>query len=230
MFSKDKSCLESILVYEQTVQQFEESSSTTYPDELKVATLMRCCNAKLREFLQLNIKDASTYQEVREHIMNYERVPKSWSQEQVLKAIQDTPKPDSGGPAPMEIDRVEKGKGKGKEKGKEKGKRGRGGWDAGAWMFGRGRGKGNYKGKGKKGKGRGKGKGKNKGKRGQGKTKAGPNQCSICFGYGRWSRECPRRMEVNQVQQQPAPGQPEFVPYTGQAFQTSWTTSTFTTA
>ena len=56
-FSKDKSCLESILV-----QQFEESSSTTYPDELKVATLMRCCNAKLREFLQLNIKDASTYQ------------------------------------------------------------------------------------------------------------------------------------------------------------------------
>ena len=29
VFSKDKSCLESILVYEQTVQQFEESSSTT---------------------------------------------------------------------------------------------------------------------------------------------------------------------------------------------------------
>ena len=56
VFSKDKSCLESILVYEQTVQQFEESSSTTYPDELKVATLMRCCNSKLREFLQLNIK------------------------------------------------------------------------------------------------------------------------------------------------------------------------------
>ena len=138
--------------------------------------------------------------------MNYERVSKSWTQEQAPKAIQDTPKPDTGGPAPMDIDRVEKGKGKGKDKGKEKGKGGHGGaWDAGAWMFGRGRGKGNYKGKGKKGKGRGKGKGKNKGKKGQGKTKAGPNQCSICFGYGHWSRECPRRMEVNQVQQQPAP-------------------------
>ena len=230
VFSKDKSCLESVLVYEQTVQQFEESSSTTYPDELKVATLMRCCNSKLREFLQLNIKDSSTYVEVREHIMNYERVSKSWTQEQVLKAIQQEPgRPDSGGPAPMEIDRIEhKGKGKSKNKGKEQ-KGGRGnGWDSMAWGFGRGRGKGNSKGKGKKGKGRGKGKGKNKGKKGQGKTKAGPNQCSICFGYGHWSRECPRRMEVNQVQQatfgpcqqQVGPAQPQqYVPYPGQAFQ-----------
>ena len=52
VFSKNKSCLEPILFYEQTVQQFEESSSTTYPDELKVATLMRCCNAKLCEIIR----------------------------------------------------------------------------------------------------------------------------------------------------------------------------------
>ncbi len=72
VFSQDKSCLESILVYEQTVQQFEESSGTTYPRELKVVTL-RCCNAKLREFLQLNIKEDATYAQAREHIMNYDR-------------------------------------------------------------------------------------------------------------------------------------------------------------
>ena len=132
VFSKDKSCLESILVYEQTVQQFEESSSTTYPDELKVATLMGCCSSKLREFLQLNIKDSSTYLEVREHIMNYERVSKGWTQEQVLKALQDPLRPDSGGPTPMEIDRVEV-KGKGKSKTKSKGKNGSGsGWSSGA--------------------------------------------------------------------------------------------------
>ncbi len=57
VFAKDRSCLESILVYAQTAQQFEESSSTTYPDELKVATLMKCCNSKLRDFLQLNMKE-----------------------------------------------------------------------------------------------------------------------------------------------------------------------------
>ncbi len=227
VFAKDKSCLESILVYEQTVQQFEESSSTTYPDELKVATLMRCCNSKLREFLQLNIKESSTYLEVREHIMNYERVSKSWTQEQVLKAIQQDPsRPDAGGPTPMEIDRIEKGKGKNKSKGKSKGKEGKGsGWSSGAWGFGRGRGRGrDGKGKGKKG--RGKGKGKNKGKsknkgKGNYKGKVGQDQCAICHGYGHWSRECPHRMDVNQVQETYAvPPQPSTLPsYPGQVLQ-----------
>ena len=231
VFAKDKSCLESILVYEQTVQQFEESSSTTYPDELKVATLMRCCNSKLREFLQLNIKDSSTYVEVREHIMNYERVSKSWTQEQVLKAIQQDPaRPDSGGPTPMEIDRVEV-KGKGKSKSKSKGKNNSGnGWSSGAWGFGRGRGRGrDSKGKGKKGRGKGKGKhkgkSKNKGK-GPNKGKVGQDQCAICYGYGHWSRDCPQRpraMEVNHVQEQPQqqpwtgyPAAPQHVPHPGQ--------------
>ena len=231
VFAKDKSCLESILVYEQTVQQFEESSSTTYPDELKVATLMRCCNSKLREFLQLNIKDSSTYVEVREHIMNYERVSKSWTQEQVLKAIQQDPaRPDHGGPTPMEIDRVEV-KGKGKSKSKSKGKNNSGsGWSSGAWGFGRGRGRGqDSKGKGKKGRGKGKGKhkgkSKNKGK-GPNKGKVGQDQCAICYGYGNWSRECPQRpraMEVNQVQEQPQQqpwtgylAEPQHVPLPGQ--------------
>ena len=62
------------------------------------------------------------------------------------------------------------------------------------------------------------------------RLKLDPTSVQSALDMGIGSRECPRRMEVNQVQQQPAPGQPEFVPYTGQAFQTSWTTSTFTTA
>ena len=192
---------------------------------------MRCCNSKLREFLQLNIKDSSTYVEVREHIMNYERVSKSWTQEQVLKAIQQDPaRPDSGGPTPMEIDRVEV-KGKGKSKSKSKGKNNSGsGWSSGAWGFGRGRGRGqDSKGKGKKGRGKGKGKhkgkSKNKGK-GPNKGKVGQDQCSICYGYGHWSRECPQRpraMEVNQVQEQPQQqpwtgylAEPRHVPLPGQ--------------
>ena len=174
VFAKDKSCLESILVCEQTVQQFEESSSTPY--ELKVATLMWRCNAKLTEFLQLKIKEDATYAQVREHIMNYERVSKSWTQEQMLKSIQDTPKPNDG-PVPMEIDRVEKGYWKGK--GNDKGKGGKyGGWESGAWGFDRRRGRGrDGKGKGKKGKGNDIGKGKGKPKNNK-KENYNPNQCS----------------------------------------------------
>ena len=86
--------------------------------------------------------------------MNYERVSKSWTQEHVLKSIQDIPKQQDG-PVPMEVDRVEKGYWKGKGKGKEKGKGGQyGGWEAGAWGFGRGQ----RRGRDGKGKGRDKGK------------------------------------------------------------------------
>ena len=209
-FSKDRSCLESILVYEETVQRFEESSLTKYPDELKIATLMRCCHPKLKEYLQLSVDDSSSYATIKEHILNYERVSRAWSHENVLKSIDAAHKqqqPDPNGPAPMEIDRVAddgykggKGKGKGKYKGKGK-------WNL-PWGAGRFGGRGKGKGKGKKGRGRGNAKAKGKGKKGgkhkggQKGGKAGPNQCKICYGYGHWSNECPHKMDVNQVQQE----------------------------
>ena len=208
-FPKEKSAFECVLLYEEVVQRFEEASSTTYPEELKIAILMRCCNQRLREHLQLNLDDKSTYSMVKESIMNFERVSKAWSQESVLKSIQN-----DDGPTPMEIDRVEdyKGKGKGKYKGKHKSS-----WGV-PWPYGRGggRGKGKSKGKGKKGgrgKGRGGGKSKGKGKKGGGKSKGqkgklGENQCKLCFQYGHWSGECPNKMDVNNVQQQNGPGSP----------------------
>ena len=126
----------------------------------------------------------------------------------------------------MEIDRIEKGKGKNKSEGKNKGNEGKGsGWSSGAWGFGRGRG-GGRDGRGKGKKGRGKGKGNNKGKsknkgKGPNKGKVGQDQCAICQGYGHWSRECPHRMDVNQVQETyVALPQPSTLPsYPGQVLQ-----------
>ena len=205
MFAKDRSVMESILQYEQTVQHFEEASGSTYPEELKAATLIRCCGNKLREHLQLSITETSTYREIRDRITSYEKVSKAWSQESILRQIQADPS-DAGGPTPMEIDRVYDKGGKGKGKKGDKGGKGKGGWWNNAWSFGRGRGKDGGRGKGYKGRGKGKkggkSKGKSKGKKGGkkgGKMRVGENQCAICFEYGHWSRECPNKM-VNQVQ------------------------------
>ena len=207
-FPKDRSCLESMLVYEETVQRFEESSSSSYPDVLKIATLMRCCNQRVREHLQLNVDEKSSYSQVRECILNFERVSKAWSQETVLRSIQDAHRTSDSGPTPMEVDRIEKGGGKKGKSGKsgKNGKGGKGDWSF-PWGAGRGFG-GRGQGKGKKGKGRGnanKGKGKQKGKKGGGKTKdkgkVGQNQCKLCFVYGHWSGECPSKMDVNYVAQ-----------------------------
>ena len=50
-FNKDKSALEPILNFEQLVMQYEEASGSVYPKELMAATLIRCCQPKLREQL-----------------------------------------------------------------------------------------------------------------------------------------------------------------------------------
>ena len=174
MFGRDKSSLESILAFEQLVMQYEEASGSTYPLELMSATLIRCCQPKLREQVQLSINEESTYQEIRDKVLSFERVSKIWSTEQVLKHVQETPSYTGGaadGPIPMEVDRIEKG-GKGKQKGKNKGRGFSGGEWLSSWAYGRGRGRGRQN----KGKGKGKSKGKTKGKKGcgnKGKGKKG---------------------------------------------------------
>ena len=60
VLGRDKSSLESILAFEQLVMQYEEASGSTYPLELMSATLIRCCQPKLREQLQLSINEEST--------------------------------------------------------------------------------------------------------------------------------------------------------------------------
>ena len=131
-FNPKVSLLESILQFEQLCTQYEAASKQTYPSDLKSATLIRCAPTKLKEHLQLSLTDRSSYADVREAILAYERVSKSFTQGQILKNLEIQDKQD--GPTPMEVDRVyDKGKGKGK---KSKGK----GWWSNTWSFGRGRG------------------------------------------------------------------------------------------
>ena len=152
-FPKDKSVLECIVQYERLVQEFETLSSSTYPQELKIATLIRCAESKLREHLTLTITESSSYQTVRETMLSHEQASKTWNQESILRSL--TVKTDGGvprtdgGPTPMEVDRIEdKGKGKSKSKSKGKGK-----WFQLPYYPGN---------KGNKGKGKFKGKGKSK--------------------------------------------------------------------
>ena len=209
-FAKDKTVLDNVLSYEQLVQEFEKMSGTTYPQELKAATLIRCSENRLREHLQLTIKETTTYNQIREAVLSHEQASKTWSQESIMKSL--NVRPDPNGPMPMEVDRIqEKGKGKGKYKGKgkDKGKSwwqfpfgGRGGQQKGKGKFEKGgKSKGKYKGK-QGGKSKGKQKGKSRGKKG---SDVGQNQCRVCYGYGHWSRDCPQRVQQiteTNVQQQ----------------------------
>ncbi|CAL1141687.1 unnamed protein product [Cladocopium goreaui] len=97
-FSGSKTLHEHILAYEQLVAQFEEVSSSSYPSELKIATLVRCSNQKLREHLQLTIGEQTTYAQLKETMLGYDKACRSWTPETILKSIQqqNTPSGDQG--------------------------------------------------------------------------------------------------------------------------------------
>ena len=114
-FSSTKTALENVLTYESLVQQFEELSGQQYPEELKSATLIRCSESRLREHLQLTVGETSSYGQLREAVLNFDKASKSWTTESVLKSSNPIPESSSSnnnGPVSMEVDRVYNEKGK----------------------------------------------------------------------------------------------------------------------
>ena len=94
---------------------YEETrrAGTTLGDELKCAILLRCLSGALKTHLSLSLKENSTYLELREEILRWDRAHQKWSN--LVSATDET-----SDVKPMEIDRIQ-GKGKTGDKGKGKG-------------------------------------------------------------------------------------------------------------
>ena len=81
---------------------------------------------KLKTCLNMTIQDSTTYDALRESILQYDQATIKWSS---TMALGSNSMVTNDGPAPMEVDRIWKGKGQGKYKGKnEKGKGDEKGW------------------------------------------------------------------------------------------------------
>ena len=176
-------------------------SGLVYSEDLKLCTILNNTPEPLRSQLQLRISATTTYAQLREMVLQFEKLNTRW--------VGSTSMPASGnpyssdGPAPMDVGRVEDwykgGKGAGCKKGDGKGKKG------GKGKFPKG-GKGGGKSfGGKKGEGKGK---KGKGysspnpKGGKGKGKGDPSKtdvCNYCGGRGHWKNECWKRQADNKA-------------------------------
>ena len=214
-FSNDKSLQEQLSSLETLVQEYDVLRAKPFDREVfLLGVLLRICPESIRQHLTFAFSEGTSYQDVCEKILAYERSSKAWTMNDVMKQVnassgKQNSLPSVGvdtGPAPMEIDNVV-WKGKGKEKGKKgKGKGGWNGWstfwsNVNSWQKG-------FKGKGEKGTSKGKFKGKSKGKYGKngqskGKGKKGSDGCRICGQMGHWGNECPNRGSamVNEVRQ-----------------------------
>ena len=190
-YKEGTSILEYILTYERLVRDSESVSTSPCADDLKIGTLLSGLPSEMRRYLQMQVTDSTTYESLRERVLQYERSSSSWNADHVLKALGVDRPPGGDDPTPMDFDHVEtKGKGKGKNR-KGKGYKGSG--------------KNDNKGKGKYGKqqpynkGGKDSKGKGKYNQAKGKGKGGERLCFICHKPGHVAAEC--RHRVNQVQE-----------------------------
>ncbi|CAE7675889.1 unnamed protein product, partial [Symbiodinium necroappetens] len=83
-----------MLTFERLVTEYERVSPQKYPDDLKISTLLSGLPSDVRRYLQLQITDATKYEQLRDIMLTFERSSSSWCSEQVLKAIGA----DSSGP------------------------------------------------------------------------------------------------------------------------------------
>ena len=144
------SLLDYILSYERLVNDYEEVSPQPYPEHLKISTLLAGLPSDMRRYLQMQVSDSTTYQSLRDKVLQFERSSSTWTSEQkMLKTLGIDKMLGTSDSSAMEVDRVE-GKGRGGKKGDGKSFR-----------------KGEYK--GKKGDGKSYRKGEYKGKKADGK-------------------------------------------------------------
>ena len=190
-FDMKSSLLAQVVKLEEGFREYDKIAQQPLATELKFAVLLRCISGQLRTHINVSMKEDSSYEELREMILQYDRATIRWTEAMSLGSSR------MDGPVPMEIDRIaSKGKYDQKGKGKNKGKSDR------SYEKGKGKGKDERdKGKGKYG---GKQGGKQEGKHtdeGKGKgVSSKASQKGACFTCGRpghLARDCWQNWQGN---------------------------------
>ena len=204
-FKTDRTLLEQVQTLERLGDEYQKTSGSNIADDILLTTLIRALPRAVQQHIQLGMTNSTTYQEVKDKVVAYERVSSTWTREKILVECGATPlgavtsysSPGDSGVSPMEVNLVQKGKGK-KGKGADKGK-------------GKSKSFGNGKGKGQKGQDSGKGKYSSKGQyKGQSKgngsnnsqqqKKLDVNTCAYCGKSGHWQKDClKKKADQNQV-------------------------------
>ena len=82
-FHNKSSLLSQIMRLDGAFMEYERLGSKLN-DELKAAILLRSVTEQLKTWLQLQVSETTTYNNVREHILAYERSTAKWTEQMVL--------------------------------------------------------------------------------------------------------------------------------------------------
>ena len=130
-FTKDRSLREQIHGLERVAHEYQRVTGRQPGEDVLLGTLVRCLPSAIKQHVQLQMSEASTYQSVRDYVLGYEVTTTSWSSAKMHQALGVLPAASSSDPqgaTPMEIDALQrkgpKG-GKGAKSGKDKAAKGR---------------------------------------------------------------------------------------------------------
>lgn len=100
-FVKERTMLEQILAMERLRAEYQQCSGKDVSDDLALSVLVKALPRKVREHIQLQMTDTTTYQEIRGKVLSYEMTTTTWSTSKVraeLGVIPSYPSLDTGGP------------------------------------------------------------------------------------------------------------------------------------
>ena len=105
-FTKDKSFREQVNALERVSDEYRKVSGSAIGADVQMGVLVRVLPNHLRQHIQLQMTESSSYDTIREAVMNYESVTTTWSNSRVHLELGTSNAADPNGPAPMDISRV----------------------------------------------------------------------------------------------------------------------------
>ncbi|OLQ15400.1 hypothetical protein AK812_SmicGene390 [Symbiodinium microadriaticum] len=77
-FDAKVSLAEQLSRYEEIIREYERISGTKYNEDLKLSTLVQACPQALQVQIHMSLTDKSTYQDLKEKVLAYERSTTRW--------------------------------------------------------------------------------------------------------------------------------------------------------
>lgn len=118
-FVKEKSLIEQVANLERLADECRKASEKDVSEDILLTTLGRVLPKQMQQHIQLGITDSSTFQEVKDKVLAYERVSASWLRDRVLLecgatslgTVTSYASAAGSGPSPMQVNMVSKRKG-----------------------------------------------------------------------------------------------------------------------
>ena len=80
--------LEQVQMLERLGDEYRKASGSDISDDILLTTLVRALPRPVQQHIQLGMTNTTTYQEVKDRLVAYERVSSSWTRDKILTECQ----------------------------------------------------------------------------------------------------------------------------------------------